>query len=60
MADTFDDGDATMVDEQDEAEHDVLIRCTQGEVAKFSAKVRTLTYFFHLHTPHDLDSNTPS
>jgi hypothetical protein len=31
-----------MADESDEAEHDVLIRCTQGEVAKFSAKVSTL------------------
>jgi len=47
--DTYDEGDANMSSEDDE--HDVLIRCTQGEVAKFSAKVcrpvKLLCPFFH-------------
>jgi len=45
MTDTYDDGDITMADEQESGEHDVLIRCTQGEVAKFSAKVRYNSLF---------------
>lgn len=54
MTDTYDDGDITMADEQESGEHDVLIRCTQGEVAKFSAKVRYNSLFIYKSYSHSL------